>query len=53
MELMFSAKVRRLGNSNAVVIPAWILRDLGLKNDDTINVIVSSPDRPREIRGTE
>jgi antitoxin component of MazEF toxin-antitoxin module len=48
MSTVFEGKVRRLGNSMAVIIPKEILAETGAKEGDTVKLSVPIPRRKRD-----
>lgn len=48
MSTVFEGKVRRLGNSMAVIIPKEILEETGTKEGDTLKLAIPIPKKKRE-----
>jgi antitoxin component of MazEF toxin-antitoxin module len=59
MSEVFEAKIRKIGNSLGVIIPAEILEDLHVDKDDTVSVCIPQTDinnrnkRLRKIAGID
>jgi antitoxin component of MazEF toxin-antitoxin module len=48
MSTVFEGKVRRLGNSMAVIIPKEILEETGVREGDVVKLSVPIPQRRRD-----
>ncbi len=49
MSTVFEGKVRRLGNSMAVIIPKEVLEETGAREGDTVKLSVPIPRQKRKV----